>query len=68
MDQADPEGGEDGSQRDAGSEGDGLSNCLHRASDAAREISAERWQRVRRHIPTTQCSPGGRTTNSPGHM
>jgi len=66
MDQADSEGGEDRTQWDTGSKGYWLSDCVHWASNAAGEISAECRQRVCRHIPTAQCRSWGRTTNSAG--
>lgn len=42
MDQEDPAGGEDGSQRDARPEGHRLSHRLHRSSHAIGQVPAER--------------------------
>lgn len=42
MDQEDPAGGEDGSQRDARPKGHGLSDCLRGSSHAIGQVPAER--------------------------
>ena len=45
MDQTDPAGGEDGSQRDARPEGHRLSDRLRGSSHAIGQVPAERWYR-----------------------
>jgi len=68
VDKADSACGKDGTQWDPGSEGHRLSDCLHRAGNAAGEITAECWKRVCRCIPTARCRCWWRTTNSSGDV